>query len=244
MYIPLEPVESSMISQVGYDEKKETLRIQFHDGATYDYPMFTPRDWKAFREADSWGKHFHRAIRPVFAYGRVEERALKAPCCEHFGPDPTCNEDCFPCDEWCCPGPPEEGTSALRLLVDIESALGGALEIGLKHGLEKDEMEAFAEINTALHMLRECLEADLEDEPEARGPVPTINTCAHARREANPDGSVVVCADCGEDLVAEPKNGMAPKDACDAHPDGCPTSGALPGQEPTGVVDAKPDDEN
>lgn len=246
MYIPLEPVESSMISQVGYDEKKETLRIQFHDGATYDYPVFTPRDWKAFREADSLGKHFHRAIKPVFAYGRVEERSLKAPCCEHPGPDPTCNEDCYPCDPWCCPGADEDDVSALSLLAEVEQALGGALEIGLKHGLEEGEAEAFSEINTALHALRECLENDAKAVED--GPVPngcshgaggrdceqgctctchgvTIDTCAHARREANQDGSVVVCANCNEDLTAQPKNDMAPLDACDEHPDGCPESG-------------------
>jgi hypothetical protein len=103
-YISLESVESSMISKIGYDRKTQTLRVLFTNGATYDYPTFTERDWAAFQEAESVGKHFHRAIKPTFAHRRVEERQLRPPCCEHDKPDDTCDESCLPCDPSCCDG--------------------------------------------------------------------------------------------------------------------------------------------
>lgn len=75
-YIPVEPVESSMITAVGYDEKSQTLRVVFHNGNVYDYPMFTPRDWAAFQSADSLGQHFHKFVKPNFGYRRVAESEL------------------------------------------------------------------------------------------------------------------------------------------------------------------------
>ena len=103
-YIPLEAVEpkSSMISKIGYDHKTQTLRVEFHDGAVYDYPTFTDRDWEAFLAAESKGKYFHRAIRPTFGHRRVTENQLREPCCEHDKPDDTCDESCLPCDPECC----------------------------------------------------------------------------------------------------------------------------------------------
>ncbi len=103
-YIPLESVESSMISKIGYDRKTQTLRVLFNNGNAYDYPTFTERDWAAFQEAGSVGGHFHRAIKPTFAHRRVEERQLRAPCCEHDKPDDLCDESCLPCDPDCCDG--------------------------------------------------------------------------------------------------------------------------------------------
>lgn len=103
-YIPLEPVKSSMISRIGYHQRTETLRIEFHDGAVYDYPIFTQRDWDAFQAAESVGKYFHTFIKPMFGYGRVTEAQLKEPCCDHPADADTCDESCFPCDPKCCPG--------------------------------------------------------------------------------------------------------------------------------------------
>lgn len=101
-YIPLESVESSMISKIGYDPKTQTLRVMFQNGDAYDYPTFTDRDWRAFQEAESLGKHFHRVIKPVFGYAPVTEAQMREPCCDHPERD-TCDESCLPCDEWCCP---------------------------------------------------------------------------------------------------------------------------------------------
>lgn len=101
-YIPLKSVESSMISQIGYDPRTQTLRVVFKNGDAYDYPTFTDRDWRAFQEAESLGKHFHRAIKPVFGYARVTEAQMREPCCDHPERD-TCDESCGTCDESCGP---------------------------------------------------------------------------------------------------------------------------------------------
>lgn len=108
-YIPTEPVESSNIAEIGYDRKRRTLRVIFHNDRVYDYPDVMERAYKELMAADSKGKHFNRRIKPVYTYRNVTRpQELKAPCCDHPERD-TCDETCWPCDEWCCPGPPTEG---------------------------------------------------------------------------------------------------------------------------------------
>lgn len=70
--IPMEPVESSNLAQIGYDDDSQTLRIEFHSGSVYDYydvpyPIF----W-GLRRADSKGKFHHRYIRLSFRYLRIQ----------------------------------------------------------------------------------------------------------------------------------------------------------------------------
>lgn len=104
-YIKTEPVSpvSSMIAEIGYDRKMQTLRVVFHkNGAVYDYPTFPERDWDAFLAAESKGKYFHRAIKPVFGHRRASASETKEPCCDHAGK--ACDDSCLPCDPSCCAG--------------------------------------------------------------------------------------------------------------------------------------------
>jgi hypothetical protein len=59
----MQPVESSNIKAVGYDQPNGTLRVQFLSGATHDYPDVSSAEYASFLAADSKGKHFHRHIR-------------------------------------------------------------------------------------------------------------------------------------------------------------------------------------
>ncbi len=189
-YIPLEPVTSSMISQVGYDRKKQTLRVLFHNGDACDYPMFTPRDWSVFQAAESVGKHFHRTIKPVFAHRRVEARELKEPCCDHPGRD-TCDDSCLPCDPACCPG----------VSTAQHKARLGALAGGLKRG------------NQLMESARQGAGVPVTDEAgdgvlvggdaqlhRSAADIEAGKECMHPNKEATEDGSVVGCAACGADL--------------------------------------------
>lgn len=188
-YIPLEPVSptSSMIAEVGYARKTRTLRVVFHNGAIYDYPMFTERDWAAFLEAESKGQHFHRAIKPTFAHRRVEARELQKPCCDHPERD-TCDDSCLPCDPTCCPGL----TSAQRR--QRLSALAGGLDRGrqLMESVRQGAPPTTEPDNTCAHVNKEATadgsyvvcadcKADLsppvaaaEEEPEDEGELPAL----------------------------------------------------------------------
>ncbi len=119
-------VESAMITKIGYDRKRQTLRVEFREGQVYDYPAFPEREWEKFLAADSFGKHFNQFIKPTFGYQRVKENALRKPCCEHPEPNPTCNDECYPCDEWCCPG----GSLSPAQRKQRLSALAGGMERG------------------------------------------------------------------------------------------------------------------
>ena len=103
-YIPTEEVESSNIERIGYHRKQQILRIIFHGGRAYDYPMVTEREYDALMAADSKGRFFNSRIKPMYAHRTPRDVELVVPCCEHPEPNPTCTEECFPCNEWCCPG--------------------------------------------------------------------------------------------------------------------------------------------
>lgn len=74
--IPLTPVTSSRIAAYGYDEKTNTLAIEFPGGAVYHYDNFTAKDWEEFQKAESKGSHFHHRIKPnskSYPYTKVKE---------------------------------------------------------------------------------------------------------------------------------------------------------------------------
>lgn len=198
-YIPLEPVVSSMIAKIGYDRKTQTLRVVFENGDAYDYPTFTERDWEAFRAAESLGRHFHRAIRPMFGHRRVAENQLQEPCCDHPDRD-TCDDSCLPCDPACCLGLSvaerrqrllalAEGQARGQQLIeaarvgDADAAGGGVCE----HVNLDSDMDGTHSV---------CLDCWVE-----------FDLCSHANRESTSDGTIVGCADCGADLSPTPEEG-------------------------------------
>ena len=80
--IQTNPVESSQIHSIGYDEGSQTLAIRFRDRKTgeptslYHYSSFTPENWEAFRNAESFGSHFGKFIKPHkerFPYECIEK---------------------------------------------------------------------------------------------------------------------------------------------------------------------------
>jgi hypothetical protein len=67
----MHPVDSSVISHVGYDSEGETLRLQFHSGRTYDYSGVTSEQHAGMMAAPSLGKHFGSEIRGKFPHSEV-----------------------------------------------------------------------------------------------------------------------------------------------------------------------------
>jgi hypothetical protein len=63
--IALEPVVSSQVAAIGYDEESQTLAVTFTRGsaAIYHYPLVSPDQYLAFKTSDSIGTHFGKHIK-------------------------------------------------------------------------------------------------------------------------------------------------------------------------------------
>lgn len=67
----MKDLSSSYTSKAGYDEKTNTLRIEFSNGAVFDYSTITPHDAQEFMESSSPGKHFHAYIKNKYPSVKV-----------------------------------------------------------------------------------------------------------------------------------------------------------------------------
>ena len=85
--IAMDEVESSQIHSIGYDSASQTCAIRFRDRKTgaptslYHYFDFSPENWDAFRNAESFGSHFGKYIKPNkerFPYVCVEKMPAPA----------------------------------------------------------------------------------------------------------------------------------------------------------------------
>ncbi|MFC5861083.1 KTSC domain-containing protein [Acidicapsa dinghuensis] len=63
MAIDKTPVQSSAISQVGYDPQTKTIHVGFRSGGTHPFGPFTQEEFDRFRNAPSISEHFHLHIR-------------------------------------------------------------------------------------------------------------------------------------------------------------------------------------
>lgn len=73
MSITLHPVKSSHLEKVGYDEKTQTLRIQFKDGSEHEWYKFLKQHHHRFINAPSLGKHFNEHIKGKYETKKVKE---------------------------------------------------------------------------------------------------------------------------------------------------------------------------
>ena len=71
-------VESSVRSQVAYDERREVLHVIFREGATYQYFSVPRQTYRELLRAESNGAYFNRHIRNVFPCAG-DRNALSAP---------------------------------------------------------------------------------------------------------------------------------------------------------------------
>ncbi len=69
--IILREVQSSNISAIGYDEPSNTLFVEFHGGALYEYTDFPKDLFEAFKVSPSKGKFFHSMVKGKFTYERL-----------------------------------------------------------------------------------------------------------------------------------------------------------------------------
>lgn len=67
--IAMQPVASSMIAAVGYDDEKQQLVVQFNNGREYKYGGVPASEFNALVAAQSVGQYFAANIKNVY---RVE----------------------------------------------------------------------------------------------------------------------------------------------------------------------------
>ena len=58
-----QPVKSSNIASIGYDEENKTLEVEFHSGAIWQYEPVTQEGYRAFVNAPSIGSYFFSFIK-------------------------------------------------------------------------------------------------------------------------------------------------------------------------------------
>lgn len=64
-------VESTAISDIGYDVRHGKLSVRFNDGDTYVYVGVPDAVHQAFVEAPSKGRYFSEAIRDQYPFNKL-----------------------------------------------------------------------------------------------------------------------------------------------------------------------------
>lgn len=66
-----DPVQSSNISSVGYDDVSRTLEVEFNNGGIYQYFDVPVAEYTELRHAESVGTYFSANIRTSYRYARL-----------------------------------------------------------------------------------------------------------------------------------------------------------------------------
>lgn len=65
------PVASSNLASIGYDEPTQTLEIEFLNGSVYQYFNIGPALYEQLMQAPSKGQFLHLYIRNGYPFSRV-----------------------------------------------------------------------------------------------------------------------------------------------------------------------------
>jgi hypothetical protein len=66
-----EPVASTNIAEIGYDEPSQTLEVQFTNGSVYQYYNVPQAVHEQLMQAASKGQYLAYQIKNVYPYSRV-----------------------------------------------------------------------------------------------------------------------------------------------------------------------------
>ncbi len=58
----LEPIQSTNISEIGYDPATKRMHVKFHNGAVYEYHDVQQKTYDALMASPSKGKYLHAHI--------------------------------------------------------------------------------------------------------------------------------------------------------------------------------------
>lgn len=66
-----DPIASTNILSVGYDETTSTLEVEFNSGSIYQYYNIEPALYEQFMQAPSKGQFLNVYIKNAYPYSRV-----------------------------------------------------------------------------------------------------------------------------------------------------------------------------
>ena len=66
-----QPVTSSNLAEIGYDEPRRVLEVLFKNGSVYQYFDVPPQEHQALMQAKSHGQYLNANIKGRFRYARV-----------------------------------------------------------------------------------------------------------------------------------------------------------------------------
>lgn len=61
-----QPIASSVLAEVGYDQQRRLLEVKLVSGAVYQYLDVPAREFMALLAADSSGRHYNTEIKPNY----------------------------------------------------------------------------------------------------------------------------------------------------------------------------------
>ena len=67
-----EPVSSSAIAAIGYDEDREVLEVEFTSGTAYRYLRVSLDVFESFLAARSKGRFFNKRIKDAYPWELIE----------------------------------------------------------------------------------------------------------------------------------------------------------------------------
>ena len=70
--IEMLPACSAMAAQVGYDDEREILQIEFNNGAIYQYSEVEPEVWEDLQSTDSIGSFYNQEIKGYYPSLKIE----------------------------------------------------------------------------------------------------------------------------------------------------------------------------
>jgi hypothetical protein len=70
--IEMLPAHSSMAAQVGYDEDREILQIEFNNGSVYQYSEVEPELWEDLQSSDSLGSFYNQEIKGYYPSTKID----------------------------------------------------------------------------------------------------------------------------------------------------------------------------
>jgi hypothetical protein len=62
----MQPIDSSAISAVGYDDRQQVLRVTYRNGGTYDYLDVPQTEFDRLMAAESRGEYMNKVIKPKY----------------------------------------------------------------------------------------------------------------------------------------------------------------------------------
>lgn len=66
-----QPVESSVVAEVGYDRRSRVLEVRLTSGTTYRYLGVPARDFLGLLAAPSAGRFYNERIKPNYEFRQV-----------------------------------------------------------------------------------------------------------------------------------------------------------------------------